>query len=328
MQCCVSFFVMVSRSLRHWEHRIGRRVHLRDLHILLTVAQCGSMVRAAHQLSMSQPAVSKAIATLEHTLGVRLLDRTPQGVEPTLYGRTLLRRGTTVFDELRQGVGEIEYLSEQGVGELRIGYAEPLAVTLVVEVITTLIAKHPRLILHLRRAETIALDFRDLRDRKVDLMFGRVAVPFKEEDLNAETILHHSVVVVAGARSPWVRRRKLTLADLVDEKWILLPPEMPESEWVASAFRSQGLTPPRARVSTISLDMRAALLESGEFLSAFPPDLVSRYPYIRALPIDLDVQPRPIAIVTLKNRTLNPAAELFISQMRVAAKARMNPNKL
>jgi DNA-binding transcriptional LysR family regulator len=317
---------MVPRSLCHWEHRIGRRLQLRDLHILLTVAQSGSMVRAAHQLSMSQPAVSKAIATLEHTLGVRLLDRTPQGVEPTLYGRALLRRGAAVFDELRQGVGEIEYLSEQGVGELRIGYGEPLAITLVAAVVTTLISRHPRLILDLRRADTIALDFRDLRDRKVDLMFGRIALPFREEDLDAETILHHSVVVVAGAQSPWVRRRKLKLADLVDEKWILLPPEMPESEYVASAFRSQGLTPPRARVTNLSLHMRAALLESGDLLSVFPPDLLSQYPAIKALPIDLGLQPRPIAIVTLKNRALSPAAELFISQMRATAKASMNPD--
>jgi DNA-binding transcriptional LysR family regulator len=285
------------------------------------------MVRAAHQLSMSQPAVSKAIATLEHTLGVRLLDRTTHGVEPTLYGLALLRRGAAVFDELRQGVGEIEYLSEQGIGELRIGYSEPLAITLVTRVIATLTSKHPRLIFHLRRADTIALDFRDLRDRKVDLMFGRVALPFKEEDLDAETILQHTVVVVAAAQSSWARRRKLKLAELVDEKWILLPPEMPESEWVASAFRSQGLTPPRARVTTLSLDLRAALLERGDFLSAFPPDLVSRYPSIKALPIDLGLQPRPIAIVTLKNRTLSPAAELFISQMRATTKASMNPNQ-
>lgn len=318
---------MASKSLRHWEHRIGRRLHLRDLHILLTVAQSGSMVRAAHELSMSQPAISKAIATLEHTLGIRLLDRTPQGVEPTRYGRALLRRGATVFDELRQGVGEIEYLSEQGVGELRIGYGEPLAITLVTAVVTALIARHPRLIFHLRQANTIALDFQDLRDRKVDLMFGRVASPFKEDDLNAETILQHSAVVVAGAQSPWVRRRKLKLADLVDEKWILLPPEIPESEWVASAFRSQGLRPPRARVTTLSLQLRAALLERGDFLTAFPPDLLSRYPSIKALPVDLGLQPRPIAVVTLKNRTLSPAAELFISQMRSAAKASLNPDR-
>jgi DNA-binding transcriptional LysR family regulator len=318
---------MAFRSLRHWEHRIGRRLQLRDLHILLTVAQSGSMVRAAHELSMSQPAVSKAIAALEHTLGVRLLDRTPQGVEATRYGLALLRRGAAVFDELRQSVSEIEYLSEQGVGELRIGYGEPLAITLVTGVITTLISRHPRLVLHLRRADTIALEFRDLRDRKVDLMVGRVALPFREEDLDAETILWHTVVVVAGVQNPWARRRRIELADLVDEKWILLPPEMPESEWVASAFRSQGLKPPRARVTSYSLHMRAALLERGDLLSAFPPDLLGHYPAIKALPVDLGLQPRPIAIVTLKNRALSPAAELFISEMRKAAKVSLNPKQ-
>jgi len=90
------------------------------------------------------------------------------------------------------------------------------------------------------------------------------------EDLDAETILWHSVVVVAGAQNPWVRRRRIKLADLVDEKWILLPPEMPESEYTASAFRAHGLDPARATVTSYSLHMRAALLERGDLLSAFP----------------------------------------------------------
>src|SRR5262249_9767509 len=135
------------------------------------------------------PATATGIGTLEDALGIRLLDRTAQGVEPTRYGWALLRRGAAVFDELRQGVSEIEYLSEQGVGELRVGYGEPLAITLVTGVITALISRHPRLIVHLRRADTIALDFKDLRDRNVDLLVGRVAMPFREEDLHAETIL-------------------------------------------------------------------------------------------------------------------------------------------
>src|SRR5690349_3706936 len=97
-------------SLEHWESRIGRRVRLRDLHVLLTVVQCGSMAKAAHRLAVSQPAISKAIADLEQTLGVRLLDRGPQGVEPTLYGSVLVRRGLAVFDELRNGVTEIEFM--------------------------------------------------------------------------------------------------------------------------------------------------------------------------------------------------------------------------
>jgi molybdenum-dependent DNA-binding transcriptional regulator ModE len=74
----------------HWDHRVGLRLKLRDLNILLAVADAGSMARAATRLAISQPAVSRAIADMEHTLGVPLLDRSPRGVEPTEYGRALL----------------------------------------------------------------------------------------------------------------------------------------------------------------------------------------------------------------------------------------------
>ena len=85
-----------------WSDRIGQSVKLRDLHILLSVAQAGSMSRAADRLAISHPVVSKTITDLEHALGVRLLDRTPQGTELTSYGLALLNCGTIVFDELRQ----------------------------------------------------------------------------------------------------------------------------------------------------------------------------------------------------------------------------------
>src|SRR6202790_535795 len=92
--------------------RIGRRMKLQDLHVLMTVVQAGSMGKAAERLNTVQPAISRAIAELEHTLGVRLLDRHRQGVEPTEYGRALLKCGAAVFDELRQGVKNIEFLTD------------------------------------------------------------------------------------------------------------------------------------------------------------------------------------------------------------------------
>ena len=99
-----------------WNDRIGRRLNLRDLHILLAVAKSGSMGKAATQLAISQPSVSKAIAGVEHAVGLRLLDRSAHGVEPTIYGRALLKCGVAVFDELRQGVKELEFLPIRLVG--------------------------------------------------------------------------------------------------------------------------------------------------------------------------------------------------------------------
>src|SRR6202040_292972 len=104
-----------------WTDRIGRRIRLRDLHIVLAVAEYGSMAKAAVHLAISHPVVSKTISDLEHTLGVRLFDRNSQGVELTTYGRALLKCGVTVFDEMRQGLRQIEFLAAPDSGELRIG---------------------------------------------------------------------------------------------------------------------------------------------------------------------------------------------------------------
>src|SRR5215212_4008396 len=110
-----------------WESRIGRRVKFRDLHIALAVAQSGSMLKAAETLAMSQPVISKAIAELEHAIGVRLFDRSSKGVQLTPSGQVLLNRGRAAFDELKQGVQEIEFLNDPSTGELRIGSTPNLA---------------------------------------------------------------------------------------------------------------------------------------------------------------------------------------------------------
>src|SRR6266700_2876088 len=82
--------------------RIERRLKLHDVRVLMSVVEAGSMHKAAERLATSQPAVSRAIADLEHALGVRLLDRSPTGIEPTQYGHAIIKRGLAIFDELRQ----------------------------------------------------------------------------------------------------------------------------------------------------------------------------------------------------------------------------------
>src|SRR5262245_1885269 len=114
-----------------WESQIGRRLRLRDLHVFHTVAQQGSMAKAAAQLGVSQPAVSEVIADLEHALDVRLLDRSPQGVEPTQYGRALLKRSIVVFDELKQSVQDIEFLADPTSGEVKIACSPLIAFTIM-----------------------------------------------------------------------------------------------------------------------------------------------------------------------------------------------------
>src|SRR5436190_18135391 len=148
--------------------RIGRRLKLRDLNIFLTVVNERSMSKAAIELAVSQPAISRAIADMEHALGVPLLDRNPHGVEPTLYGRSLIKRSIVIFDELRQSVKDLEFLADPTVGEIRIGCNGPLAAGMVPAVIETFNRRHPRVLFHVVQADLPTLQ-RELRDRNIEL---------------------------------------------------------------------------------------------------------------------------------------------------------------
>src|SRR5205823_439450 len=108
-----------------WDDRVGRRLRLKDLHTLQTVAEIGSMAKASQRLALSQPAISKAIADMEHVLGVTLLDRSARGVELTDHGRVLVDRTRIIFDEVKHGIAELKDLSDPTQGEVRIGTIEP-----------------------------------------------------------------------------------------------------------------------------------------------------------------------------------------------------------
>src|SRR5437016_3858403 len=110
--------ILMSRLVQ-WEQQIGRRLRLRDLFVFFTVVEYGSMAKAATKLGVSTPSISEIIAALEQALGVRLLDRSSKGVVATPYGEALLVRGRAAFDELRQGVKDIEFIADPLAGELR-----------------------------------------------------------------------------------------------------------------------------------------------------------------------------------------------------------------
>src|SRR5262245_10713813 len=221
-----------------WADR-GSRLKLRDLHILLAVVEWGSMAKAAKHLAVSQPVVSRAIAELERGLGVQLLDRTSQGVEPTVYGQTVLNRGLAVFDELRGSVKDIRFLSDPMAGELRIGSTQAIAGGLLAAVLDRLSVQRPRISFHVKLGDAAVLHYHDLRERHVDLLFGRV-VDLKEDDVNAEVLFEDRLYVVASAGNPWAGRRKITLKDLVGEPWTLPPPDSYVGGLIMEAFRASG----------------------------------------------------------------------------------------
>jgi DNA-binding transcriptional LysR family regulator len=308
-----------------WEHRVGRRVRLRDLHILFAVVQWGSMAKGAAHLGMSQPSVSEAIAGLEDALRVRLLDRSPRGIEPTIYARALLKRAHVVFDELKQGIRDIEFLANPAAGEVRIGCPESLSAGFVPAVIDRLSRRYPKISVHVIAAQAGEQEFRELRERTVDVLLGRLFKPVLADDVALDFLCEDAFFVVAGSRSAWARRRKkIELAELMDEPWILFPESSVSGSYIASAFRANGLELPQQRLSSFSVQLRLQLLATGRFLTVLHRSVLrfnAKRWSLKALSVDLPVPPMPIAIFTLKNRTLSPVVQLFIEHAHEVAKS-------
>jgi DNA-binding transcriptional LysR family regulator len=304
--------------------RAGYRVKLHDLHVLMTVVEAGSMGKAAQRLNTTQPAVSRSVAELEHALGVRLLDRSRQGIEPTEFGQAFLACGVAVFDDLRQGAQSIKFLSDPTGGEITVGGAEAFIAGPLAAVFDRLRGRHPGIAVHAVNLATPADQSDALRERRVDLVFGRVP-SLVEEDIKAELWFQNRLHVRASLQNRWsrTRRRKIDLAELINEPWALPPRDSLVGSLAVEAFRASGVEFPRRGVATGSIHLLDALLARGPYLAIVSDTILQFSPHLprlKVLPVHLPVPAWPVGIMTLKNRTISPVAKLFIDCAREVVK--------
>jgi DNA-binding transcriptional LysR family regulator len=301
-----------------WADRIGRRIRLRDLHILLAVAEHGSMAKASAQLAVSHPVISKTIAEMERTLGVRLLERSSQGIELTAYGTALLNCGVAVFDEMRQGLKRLEALTDPASGELRIGCPEITMAGLLPAIVERFSQQYPRVRLHVVLAQTALLQFQELRRRSIDLLIGRIPQDLPADDLVLDTLFEEPFVAVAGGSNKLARKRHVMLADLIHEPWIMPPYDSVPGSLFLRIFRAANLKPPQPTVTTLSAQLTVTLIASGPFVGLLPSSVAhfNERVGLQILPLKLPAVHIAACLVTVKGRTLNPPATLFVDCVR------------
>jgi DNA-binding transcriptional LysR family regulator len=139
-------------------------------------------------------------------------------------------------------------------------------------------------------------------------------------DLNLEYLFDDPLMIAAGLHSRWARRRTIDLAELIDEPWILTHPNAWNYIGVAEAFRARGLKMPKVSLFGFSVHLVNHFVANGPFVTAIPRS-VARVCSLKVLPVKLPVRPWPVAIATLKNRTLSPVVERFIECARDVAKS-------
>jgi DNA-binding transcriptional LysR family regulator len=301
-----------------WMDRIGRRVSPRDLHVFLAVVEEGSMAKAAARLAVSRPVVSRAVADLERALGVPLLDRAPEGVAPTAYGEALLYRARAVFDELRQGVTDLAALADPNAATLRIGASPVNEAGLVARVIDRLSRRYPRM-RFVVSSGTVASRMDALRERRVDIWVARAHAAEPGPEFHFEPLAHERLLVVTAASNPWARRRRLGLAELADEPWIMAQMELNPGSPVVRAFAAAGCALPERLIVSDNLIFRLSLLPEGRHVTFMPDSAIAlapRPPWLRVLPLEMPPWDLPLVVARLRHRRPSPAAELFLAEAR------------
>ena len=301
---------------------------LRELRILLAVVKAGSMAKAATDLAISQPNVSKAIADLEHTFSVRLLDRSSRGVEPTTYGLAVIKRATAMFDELRQSVKEVEFLADPTAGELRLGCSD-FAAGVVGVAIERMSRRYPRIAFEVMSAGAAELQHH-LESRNIELFVATDQWSLSTEEFAVEVLYDDPLIAVADAQHPLTRRRRIALTDLVNEAWAMPPANTISGRYIRDVFRTNRLALPTTIVSTYSSVLRQHLVATAGFITVLPKptfEIMGKGLSIKALPVNLPTPRRRVVLVVLKKRMLSSIAQLFIETLRVVARPQAKSRK-
>lgn len=298
---------------------------LRDIEYFAAVAEHGHLGRAANALGLSQPALSKSLRRLEQSMQAKLVRRTSKGMALTPVGDALFSRVRRLRLSLEDVTREIADLTHGHAGHLRIGCAPVFATHLLPAACATLLKEAPRVTSKVAFLDTeIALPA--LRHGELDFYLA----PFqtsRHDDLVAEHLFDHDLVVYASASHRLARKRELRLSDLARERWAVASLNAPSPQRLRQAFLDAGLPPPEVAMESNSLPLRHRIVASSELLGFAPRSSVSeaaRRSRLVVLPVRDFTHTRRVGVMYRKDAYLSPAARRFIEILKATSEKDAN----
>lgn len=309
--------------------RLPRHLKMGELRVFVAVLEHRSFRKAAAVLHLSQPAITKAIAGLEQTLGVRLFDRIANGVEPTVHGRSFAPRAAAIFDELRRAAQDLALLSSGAVGSLRLGTVPMPAIPFVPLAVNRLIDAHPGIQLSMVEARETELIDR-LRRRDIELAILRLSLVEPGSDMQAIKLFDERLCVVAAADHPLARRRKLQWADLLAQRWVLSPADCTFFLHVQRTLEQVGLSMPTQVVEAVSIQLQFNLVLHAGMLGFGMRSQVDFAPgkgHVVRLPFDLPAVGTDVAAVMLASNEPSPLARRLVAHIRDLVDEGLQPQR-
>ncbi len=303
--------------------RLPRHLKMSELRVFVTVLEHRSFRKAAAVLHLSQPAITKAIASLEQTLGLKLFDRVADGVVPTVHGRSFAPRAVAVFDELRRAAQDLTLVSSGATGSLRVGSVPMPAIPFLPVALNKLMTEHPGIFVSLvEERETDLID--RLRKRDIELAILRMSLVEAGDDMRVHGLFDEKLCVVAAKNHPLASRKRVGWDELLAQRWVMPPADCYFYSHVQRTLDRLGMAMPQHVVESYSVQMQFSMVLHAGLLGFGMRSQIEFAPgkeFLVRMPIDLPMHSSPVAAVTLASHEPSPLARQLIEQIRALAAA-------
>jgi LysR family transcriptional regulator of gallate degradation len=302
-------------------HGVDHLLSGRKLELLIYIADLRSISAAAAQLNMTAAGVSMALARAESALGQPLFRRALQGMVATDIAEQLILMAKRVFAELRHLRSELSALSGEITGSVIVGSTPVGRAQLLPGAISSAITNYPRLYVSTVEGPYDDLIF-GLRNGSIDMVFGVLRPADKYEGLVTEPLYTERLSVVARATHPLAKRKRLSLRDVVHEKWIMPRRTAVTRHRVEACFRKLGLEPPTPSVETGDPTIIRQLLFTSDMLAVTYPNQLDheiQSKTILALPVTLNGTSSEVGLIMREGMEMPPAALTLLIAIRACA---------
>lgn len=292
-------------------------MEIQQLRHLIAAVETRNFFRAADQACISQSGLSRSIKTLEDRLGVPLLIRGPRGVEPTIYGMSVLRRAKVILNEVARTIEEVRAIEDGRIGETTFGVTQNYANYFIPELLTELHAERPGL-----RMTVVADGFLEhiqkLKTEEIDFAFGLIGRIHHSDGVVIEPLTENRSRVFAGAHHPLAGIRDVSIDDLAGAQWAMLSSESVQRGF-ALFFENQGLAVPAQMLKCNSIAMIRHVVVGSDALTILPQEVVQ--PEIDAgslVAIDCEtpVGRTRIGLIFREGGLMTPQAAVVVERIR------------
>lgn len=298
------------------------RLKLRQLRLLVAVGRHRSILNAARELNVSQPAATKMIKDLELDFEVQLFERTNRGVVPTVFGETLIRHGKLIFAQVANAAQELDDLSEGASGRVVIGTLLAASSRLLPAAVERVMAERPNLALKIVEGTNEVL-MPALRAGEIDLVVGRLPTHRHRAEIAQEKLFDERIVAVTGPQHPLAGQPGLRFDDLKPYGWIIPPLETTLRRQLDRFFIDRDQFQPLSIFESLSYLTNRAILQHRDLICLMPAhvpeqDLASGH--LARLDWVVPFGSSPVGVSHRGADLLSPAGAAFLAALRDAAR--------